>query len=87
MPIFLTVATDRWRCNALIGSVEHPIGAECNVRTMESHGTSYIEITLVNHFTELGHECHHAFHLLGMIVDRVMEIFHAVLITEERKLV
>ena len=87
MTIFLTVTTDWWRCNTFVSGIEHPIGAERYVCTMESHGTGNIEIALIYHLTELRHECYHALDLLGVIIDWVMKILHAVLIAEEWKLV
>ena len=87
MTIFLTVTTDWWRCNTFVSGIEHPIGAERYVCTMESHGTGNIEIALIYHLAELGHECNHTFNLFGVVVDGIMKIFHAVLIAEEWKLV
>ena len=87
MTIFLTVTTDWWRCNALVGSVEYPISAECDVRSVKPHGTGDIEIALIYHLTKLRHEYYHALDLLGVIIDWVMKILHAILFAEERKFV
>ena len=79
MTIFLSIASDgRW-FYSLVSSIEHPIRTESDVRSMESHGTCYVEIPLVYLFTEYREKICHFYNGFVVVVYRVMEIIHPII--------
>ena len=82
MTVFLQVALQGRRLLSLICAIEHPVGAESDVCTVQPHGTSDIETASVDALTKLWKQRHHAFNDIGMVINRVVEILHAVLFTK-----
>lgn len=85
--VFLAIAPDRWRGNALVGGIEQPVGTERDVCPVESHGTGDIEVALVYLLAELREEFHHPSYRPRVVVQRVVEIRQTVILAEVRELV
>ncbi|OYP76193.1 hypothetical protein CIK92_02000 [Prevotella sp. P4-67] len=82
MAAFFQVAFQSRRLLSLVCTIEHPVGTESDVCTVQPHGTSDIETASVDALTKLCKQRHHTFNDIGTVINRIVEILHTVLFTK-----
>ena len=64
MPISSSISSNLWWSYSLVRSIEHPIRAECNICTMQSHCTRNVKAAIIYQTTELWKETGHLLNFL-----------------------
>ena len=69
----------------MVSGMEEPVGIQGDVRAMQAHSAGDIEISGIDELAELRKEFDHLRYRLCGSIHRVMEVTHAVFVTQGRQ--